>query len=296
MGRILNFGSLNLDEMFQVLHFVRPGETLVPEKVERIPGGKGLNQSVAAARAGGAVWHAGAVGEDGAFLTALLDSCGVHTELVETVPGLSGKAVIQVDASGENCILLYPGANHGVTEEAVEKALAQFGAGDLLLLQNEINRLPEILREGKRRGMLAALNPSPVTPEVLGLPLEELDFLIFNEIEGEALSGQDRPEGMLEELSRRCPGCRLILTLGKEGAYYRGPEGQRFQPSFAVEAVDTTAAGDTFAGYFFACWLAGYSPEECLEWAAGAAALAVSRRGASVSIPQMGEVERFFGR
>ena len=290
MGRILNFGSFNIDEVYSVSQFVKPGETAFARKVERFPGGKGLNQSIAAARAGAQIWHAGKIGQDGGFLRDLLVENGVHVEFVRQTQGFNGRAVIQVDEKGENCILLYQGANYEMTQGFISETLAHFGSGDLLMLQNEVNLLPVLVREAKKKGMLVALNPSPMTEDIFSCGLEQVDFLLINEVEGEALSGESEPEKILEALHFRYPGCRLILTLGGDGSLYLGPEGRFEQAIFPVKAVDTTAAGDTFAGYFLTCCLTGMPVPRCLELSSRAAALAVSKMGASVSIPVMSQV------
>lgn len=289
--KILNFGSLNIDRVYRVGHFVRPGETLASESMERFPGGKGLNQSVALARAGARVYHAGCIGSDGEFLRALLEECGADTRYIRLLPDLpTGDAVIQVTPDGQNAILLQSGANGAVSPEMAERTLADFGAGDWLLLQNEISSLCDILRMAADRGMRIALNPSPITPKLLGLPLDRLSCLILNEVEGKALTGEDQPRRILSRLRRDLGIQTVVLTLGAEGSLYADVERTLFQPAFEVRAVDTTGAGDTFTGYFLAGTLEGLAPQTCLARAAAAAALAVTRPGAALAIPRAEEI------
>ena len=133
--KVLNFGSLNIDYTYQVDHFVRAGETMSSESLQVFSGGKGLNQSIALSKAGADVWHAGAVGAgDGDFLIEQMKKAGVHTELIEHLDGQTGHAIIQKDPAGQNCILLYGGANQRITKEMVDRVLTQFEADDFLIL------------------------------------------------------------------------------------------------------------------------------------------------------------------
>ena len=159
--RILNFGSLNLDYVYQVDHFVQPGETLSAQSRAVKAGGKGLNQSVALSRAGAAVCHAGCFGADGVVLKDLLEENGVDTAFLLPVPEAQGHTVIQVSPEGENCILLYGGSNRCIPEEHIRRVLGSFSRGDWLVLQNEINSLPLIVELASARGLQIVLNPSP---------------------------------------------------------------------------------------------------------------------------------------
>ncbi len=288
--KILNFGSLNLDFVYEVDHFVRGGETLSSSKLTKFCGGKGLNQSLALARAGARVYHAGCVGADGGALTGLLKEAGVDCTLIDTVEEVSGHAIIQVDKKGENCILLYGGANHGITEEQIERVLSHCEAGDYLLLQNEISRLDIIMERASRAGMKIVLNPSPVSENLRQLPLDKVDYFLLNEIEGKELTGREEPNEILAGLRSRYPQSTVVLTLGSKGAVYDDGSIRRTHGIYDVETVDTTAAGDTFTGYFIYELTSGSSPEEALRIASKAAALAVSRMGAAPSIPVRKEV------
>ena len=292
--KILNFGSLNLDQVYGVEHFVRPGETLSSQSLETFRGGKGLNQSVALSRAGAEVFHAGCVGEDGRMLLEGLAQAGADTSQVRVLPDVpTGHAIIQVDPSGQNCILLYGGANQAISPEQIEGTLSHFGQGDLLLLQNEVNGLEQMMRGARERGMRIAFNPSPVDENISHLPLELVEFFLLNEIEGAALGGGENPDGILQGLRERFPRAKIVLTLGKDGAMYFDGEQTFSHPIFPVTAVDTTAAGDTFTGYFLEAACRGLPGGECLRRASAASAIAVSRPGASPSIPVRDEVDHF---
>ncbi len=283
--RILNFGSLNIDHVHRVDHIVRPGETISGRSLDVYAGGKGANQSVALARAGADVSHAGRVGEDGRWLLDKLNQAGVDVSLIEVDPDVrTGHAVIQVDGAGENAILLHGGANQTITPNQIDLALAGFGKGDLLLLQNEINHVPTLITAAADRGLPVCLNPAPMTAEVHDWPLNKVSLLIVNETEGEALCGEANPWEMLPKLIELTGG-EVIVTLGGQGALYAGPGEAIHQPAIKTNVIDTTAAGDTFIGYYLARRAAGDPVEACLKTAATAAALCVAKAGAMDSIP-----------
>lgn len=289
--RILNFGSLNLDYVYQVPHFLSPGETMAAVSQQVHPGGKGLNQSIAMARAGASVSHAGLIGQGGGMLRALLQESGVNVDALHSCEALQGNAVIQVTPQGENCILLFGGSNQEVAPEDVPALMGDFGPGDLLVVQNEVSSLPVMLREARARGMQVALNPSPFDAEMLSLDYSAVTWLFINEVEGAQMTGSTAPEAILAELRRRHPAMNAVLTLGRAGAYADTPAERCFQPAFPVHAVDTTAAGDTFTGYFLAALTEGLPMSACMRLAAAAAAISVSRPGASASIPRRDEVD-----
>ncbi len=290
--KVLNFGSLNVDYVYQVHHMVRAGETLLSGQMNVFPGGKGLNQSIALAKAGLPVYHAGIIGDDGQIL---LDTCveyGVHTDYIRKTEGKGGHTIIQVDESGQNCILLYGGTNQMQTKEFADEVLSAFGKGDYLVLQNEINLLDYIIDSAYARGMKIILNPSPMDERLKSCDLCKVYLFMLNEIEGEQLTGSSDPDEILEKLHELYPEAKIVLTLGSRGAcYYDGSE-KAFQDIFKVTAVDTTAAGDTFTGFFVAGMLAEKPVSECLRQAALASSIAVSRAGAAPSIPSMEEVEK----
>lgn len=295
--RVLSFGSLNIDYVYKVDHFVNKGETLSSKSLQVFTGGKGLNQSIALAKAGVEVYHAGMIGEDGKMLLEALDEAGVHTEYVKVQSKIrTGNAIIQNDLQGDNCILLYGGANQQIEETYIDEVLEQFGSEDWLLIQNEINNLPYLVSQAKKKGMRIILNPSPMNEKIEELPLDKIDYFILNEVEAQQLLGKelkdDRDGKILAvEIKAAFPGAVIVLTQGEKGSvYYDGEECIR-QEIFKVKAVDTTAAGDTFTGYFIGGVLNGDSPEEAMRAAAKASAIAVTRPGAAPSIPTKEEVE-----
>ena len=295
--KVLCFGSLNIDYTYRVSHFVRQGETLAAESLQVFSGGKGLNQAVALARAGAETWMAGAVGEDGRFLLEELAAAGVRTDHVCVLQQeRTGNAIIQNDRAGDNCILLYGGANRAVTEGQVDAVLQHFGAGDWLLLQNEINQLPYIMRQAHARGLKIAFNPSPMETHVLEYPLESVDLFLLNRVEAAQLAGTDGTDGqaLLAALRGRFSRAAVVLTLGADGAVYTDGAETVQQAAYPVQAVDTTAAGDTFTGFFLAARMRGEGAPRAMELASRAAAIAVTRRGAAPSIPTFAEVKVSF--
>lgn len=293
MGKALCFGSLNIDYVYDVPHILRPGETLASTNRTIYPGGKGLNQSIALAKAGVETFHAGAIGEEGGLLLEMLQKGGVDTRFVRTVEGLSGHTVIQRDIRGRNNIILYGGANRAITEEQIDETLRHFSSGDHLLLQNEINLIPSIMTKAAEIGMTIVLNPSPIDEQLLAYPLDLVDIFLLNEIEAMDIVGSDLPhKELLRALSSKFPEAKIVLTLGEEGALYLDrKDGKILEHGiFDVEVVDTTAAGDTFTGYFIATLAGTNDPREALRVASLAAALVVSRPGAAPAIPTKEEV------
>jgi ribokinase len=289
--KILNLGSLNLDKVYSVAGFVRPGQTIMASDYEVFCGGKGLNQTVALARAGVPVCHAGMTGPDGGILRKLLEDCGADTRFLWHVECDSGHAVIQVEPSGQNCIIVYGGANRQIAEKHIDEALAALSAGDMLLTQNETSGVAYAIEAAHRKGVRIVFNPSPITPELHSYPLGLVDIFILNEIEGAELSGcSGSYEEILKALEDRFPDAVFVLTVGKDGAYYKNGREVLYQPAFKVKVIDTTAAGDTFCGYFLASLAKGFSPREALLIAARAAAEAVGRSGAAPSIPMWREI------
>lgn len=290
--KVLNFGSLNVDNVYSVDHIVQGGETISSTKLEVFSGGKGLNQSIALAKAGAPIYHAGLIGEGGEFL---LDTCkenGVDTTYIRKLNAKSGHTVIQVDSNGQNCIILFGGTNQMVTKEYVDEVLANFEEGDYLVLQNEINQLDYIIDKAYERGMKIVLNPSPFDSKLDACDLTKIHLFMINEIEGEQITGISDKDEILAELEKKFPNAKFVLTLGSDGAVYYDGKEKVFQGIFKVKAVDTTAAGDTFSGFFLAKIIEGASVAEALRTAAKASSIAVSRPGAAPSIPTMAEVEQ----
>ncbi len=288
--KVLNFGSLNLDYVYSVDHMVTPGETLASYGMSVFCGGKGLNQSIALAKAGVPVYHAGMVGEEGG---ALLEACkegGVKTDFIKTIPGKSGHTIIQVDKEGQNCILLFGGANRSITKEYVDEVLSHFEKGDILLLQNEVNLLDYIIDRAYETGMMIILNPSPYDSALDACDFSKISMFLLNEVEGGQVTGEKETDAILEKLKEIYPDAKVVLTLGGEGSVYQYKDEQYRQGIYPVKAVDTTAAGDTFTGYFISSVLEGLPVPEGLKLAAKASAIAVSRQGATASIPLREEV------
>ena len=290
--RVLNFGSLNLDYVYQVGHFVQPGETLSAVSQTVNPGGKGLNQSIALAKAGAEVCHAGCIGKGGENLRELLKENGVNTEYLREVPALQGNAVIQVNPEGQNCILLFGGSNQCITEEQIDQTIKNFAPGDWLVLQNEINSLPRIVDAGHDQGMKIVLNPSPFNEKLSEVNFGKLTWLLVNEIEAEQLSGSREPEKAWLLLHEKYPSLSLLVTLGSDGCTAYTKRETVYRKAYPVMAVDTTAAGDTFTGYFVAGLMEGQNLRDCMSRAGMAAAISVTRPGAAPSIPGRKEVEK----
>lgn len=296
MTKVLNFGSLNLDYVYSVDHFVQPGETLSASSQAVNPGGKGLNQSIALARAGAQTCHAGCLGAGGEMLEAILKESGVDTSQLKHVRELQGNAIIQVTPSGENCILLYGGSNQCVTEEQVEATLAAFSENDWLVLQNEINNLPLIVEKAHEQGMKIVLNPSPYDKKLSAVDFSKLSWLLVNEVEAAQISGSDDAGEAWRLLHERYPALSVLITLGGAGSVAFQVDGDQVitakQAALRVKAVDTTAAGDTYTGYFIAGLMEGRPLSECMLRASTAAAIGVTRHGAAPSIPSRDEVEK----
>ncbi len=304
---IFNFGSINIDHVYRVPHLVRPGETLASSGFEQLLGGKGANQSVALARAGATVRHVGRLGQADSWAKVVMEDAGVDVSLVALVDDISGHAIIQVDDAAENAIVLHGGANQGFDDAAVDAALAPAVKGDWLLLQNECSGTARAVALACERGLRLAMNPAPMTADIAALPLEYCRVLILNEGEACALAGSGLKAGdgvdgigqVISILQQRYPDTVLVLTLGGNGAVVcqtadKVQSGSQTRvPAWPVDAVDTTGAGDTFVGYFLAGFSAGQPADQAVRRACAAAALSVTRAGATASIPELAKVERF---
>lgn len=290
--RILCFGSLNLDNVYQVDHIVQPGETITSTSYQLFDGGKGLNQALALGRANADCCMSGMIGQDGLHLLKTLEQSNVNASFVAVNENSNtGSTIIQVDKNGQNSIICVGGANHMIDEAYVKQVLSQFEPGDLILLQNEINNISLIMKEANQKGLKIAFNPSPITDELLDYPLDLVDILVLNEIEGYELTKEKDYVNILKELHKAYPKTSVLLTLGKKGALFSDGVNTYSHGIYDVKVVDTTAAGDTFTGYFLAAYANNEPIEECLSKASIASSLAVSRPGASSSIPFLSEVE-----
>ena len=298
MSNILVVGSLNADLVVRAPRFPQPGETISGEDLQVIPGGKGANQAVAAARLGMHVSMLGRVGRDnfGDFLLDNLQSNHVNAQLVQRDEASTGTATILVDGNGQNSIVLSPGANGKVSVADVEHA--SFPAGGLLLLQLEIP-IPTVLRAAQRareNGLRVLLNPAPARPlpdELVALA----DFLLPNETELSLLTGMDVTDIPSAEAAARIllgRGAKtVIVTLGSKGALIVDEKTMTHVDTFHVDVVDTTAAGDAFIGGFAYALLEDKSLKEAVRYGCACGALATTKFGAQPSLPVKEEVERF---
>jgi len=288
-------GSLNMDLVIRVDRLPRPGETVLGNAYETHPGGKGANQAVAAARLGARVRMLGRVGEDlfGEALTTRLTSEGVDTTRVLKTHGPSGVAFILVDSAGQNQIAVAPGANSRLAPE--DLPAESFQGATVLLLQLEVPlaTVQRAIALGRAAGARVLLNASPVAP----LPREAwkgVDVLVVNEVEAAELADVPQPQTPREALALARHLCdlvpRTVLTLGAQGAVWAG-EAEGHLPAFPVPAVDSTAAGDAFAGALAVALAEGKSLPEAVRFASAAGALATTRPGAQPSLPLRGEVE-----
>ncbi|WP_433501177.1 ribokinase [Sphaerimonospora sp. CA-214678] len=284
------FGSANMDLVAYVPVAPRRGETVTGRAFRSVPGGKGANQAIAAARAGARVAFLGAVGDDafGPELRRALTDAGVDVARLRTVPGPSGIAHIVVDDAGGNSIIVVPGANGTVTGPDPAD-LAVIARSDALLLQLELP-LEAVTAAARAARVPVVLTPAPARelPDDL---LDAVDLIVPNEHEAVALTGAADPESALAALLERVP--EVAITLGARGVLYGSRDGLRLRvPAPPVPVVDTTAAGDTFAGTLAVARAEGREPESALRFATSAAALSVGRRGASTSMPHRPEIDR----
>lgn len=291
---ILNFGSMNIDHVYQVDHITAPGETIAATQLQFMPGGKGLNQSISLAKTGIKTYHAGCSGADAGMLRELLETSGVHLDYLKPVEQVNGHAIIQVNREGQNSIIIYSGSNGAVTPPMVDETLEHFSGEDtLVLIQNEISQVSYIANKCKEKHIPLAFNPSPYSAELDQFPFNAVDYLLINETEGNQISGLQDPQEIADSLLEKYPRMRVVLTLGGDGVYYADAQQKIRQEAFEVDAVDTTGAGDTFTGFFLGLMMQGYEVKKALRYACAAAAISVTAPGAAASIPTMAEVEKF---
>ncbi|NRQ37167.1 ribokinase [Nonomuraea sp. NN258] len=286
------FGSANMDLVAYVSEAPKRGETVTGHRFRTVPGGKGANQAIAAARAGAEVAFLGAVGDDGfgTQLRTTLTESGVDVRGLRQVPGPSGIAHIVVDDAGGNSIIVVPGANGTVTGPTGDD-LAAIAASRALLLQLELPMAAVVAaaQAAHVAGVQVVLTPAPARPLPAEL-LEAVTLLLPNEHEAAAITGRDDPDAALDALLEQVD--EAVITLGSAGALYGSRTGERLRvPAVEVKAVDTTAAGDTFAGALAVARIEGRAPADALRFAAAAAALSVQREGASTSMPARAEIE-----
>lgn len=288
---IFNLGSINADCFYRLPRLPGPGETLAASAFSTGLGGKGANQSVAAARAGAQVSHIGAVGPDGQWAIERLRALGVGTGHIRLTETPTAHAIVMIDEAGQNQIVIYPGANHAQDSEAIHSALSAAAPGDWLMLQNETSHQAEAAALARSRGVEVAYSAAPFDGEAVEAVLPYVTLLILNEVEAAQLS--DARGKPLADL----PVPKLLVTRGADGADWidRDAAETVSVPAVAVTAVDTTGAGDTFAGYAVAGLSQGRPPPEALRRAAAAAALCVTREGTADAIPSLSETLAFLG-
>ena len=293
--KVLNYGSLNVDYVYSVDHIIVGGETQHSSKMEIFSGGKGLNQSIALAKAGVPVYHAGIVGNDGDILLDACKEAGVNTKYIRRLPVKGGHTMIQVDKNAQNCIILYGGTNQMQTREFVDEVLADFGEGDYLILQNEINMLDYIIDQAYEKKMKIVMNPSPFDDKLNSCDLGKVYLFLVNEIEGEQITGCKDKDQILDALAEKYPNARFVLTLGSDGAVYYDGKEKVFQDIFKVKAVDTTAAGDSYTGALAVALSQDKNIEDAMDFASKVGALSVLKEGAQSSLPTLEDVKNFRG-
>jgi ribokinase len=293
---VINFGSINIDHVYQVDHFVQPGETIASSHYQCLLGGKGANQSIALARAGSEVLHVGKINEaDVAFKQTMIRD-GIDCKHITCTETASGHAIIQVTPSADNAIVLFGGANHEITHKDIMYALDTVKPADWVLTQNETNNIDQVLAQAKAKGLRVAFNPAPMTESVKHLPHECIDLLIVNEVEAEELSGRKDLNKIEAYFREDWPQAEVLITLGKAGVRMLKKDKTIDVPAFEVDAVDTTAAGDTFIGYFLSAYSNHTDSKTALIRACAASALAVMKLGAAQSIPNKEDVNRFLAK
>lgn len=282
MRRIWSYGSINADHAYRVPHIPAPGETLAATGYALGLGGKGANQSVAVARAGGQVAHIGQVGPEGAWAVDRMRGFGVDVTHVRMGDVPTGHAIICVDDAGENAITIFPGANRANDLGHVQAALAGAVPGDLLILQNEVNQVADIARIGQEQGLFVIYSAAPFDADAARDVLPFMSLLILNAVEAAQLQAA---------LSGLPAGLTVVITKGADGADWIGPDLRLHVPAVRVTPVDTTGAGDTFAGYLVAGLAEGMTPAAAMHLATRAAAIKVTRAGTADAIPARAEVD-----
>jgi ribokinase len=290
---IYNIGSINIDHLYHVEHFVRPGETLASTQYQQWLGGKGANQSVALAKAGAKVHHIGAIHQSDARLLLQLESLGVETNQVARLDVATGHAIIQLNQQAENAIILFAGANHALSQSHIDATLNSMTSDDWLLLQNETNLVQYSVERASQLGLKVAFNPAPMNAQLTRQLLPHLSLLVVNEIEAIDLAQTQTLEQAQTWLQAANPNLAVLLTLGAQGVRYLSQGVVQSVPAFRVEAQDTTAAGDTFIGYFLAAITQNFPLASALTRACAASAICVTRIGAATSIPLASEVDAF---
>ena len=285
--KILNFGSINKDFFYSVNDFVKPGETISSIRYNIKIGGKGLNQSVGISKAGRKIYHAGIINKHDTFILDKLKKWNINCENILLSNNSTGHAIIQVDKKGENSIVIHGGANHDVDIKFIKSVLSKFDSGDILVLQNEINNIKEIIDRAHHKKMKIVFNPAPFNNEILSYDLNKISTLILNQTEGEALSNEKKPDGILKVLNSKFNNTEIILTLGEKGSLYSFKDELVKIKAHKLNTVDTTGAGDTFIGYYVAGIASKMNKKDNLKRASEAAAIATTKLGGAESIPRI---------
>ncbi len=284
---VFNLGSINIDNVYALDRLPKPGETLPAKDFNRGLGGKGANQSIAIARAGGQVHHIGAIGDQSEWTVQALFEAGVDTGNIATVQTPTGHAVIFVDQMAENSIVLLPGANMQITTEQINSALSAAEPGDWFLLQNETNLGSVAAKIAQEMGMRVCYSAAPFSVRAVTEILPFTSLLVVNEIEFQQLKSE------LSYADRALSRIKLIVTYGAKGATYFNRGEKIEMAAYPSDAVDTTGAGDTFLGYALSALDQGEPVVDAMNQAAAAAAIQVSRPGAAAAIPKFSEVQNF---
>lgn len=296
MIKLLVYGSINIDLNFSLDHIAKKGETISSKELKVSAGGKGANQASGLSKALGErdrVYLAAKTGEEAKWILDKLNSYGVNTDYVYYSKKGSGRAIIQLDKNGDNSIILYGGGNLDIERREIDEVFSHFNEGDWLIINAEINNLDLVFSKAKERNMKIAINPSPITKEILSLPLEAADLIILNEIEGgEITKGGKGEKEILKLLESRFKSSLIVLTLGENGAWASYNNKRYYQEAFKVKAIDTVGAGDTFLGYFISSIVLGYSIKDALRRASFSSSLAIQKRGAMDSIPTKEEFDK----
>lgn len=289
---IYNFGSLNIDHVYQIDHHPVAGETVSCIEFSIHAGGKGGNQSIAIARAGGKVCHVGKIGYDGLWMVENMKNDGVDTSNIFVSTKSTGHAIVQVDKNGQNSIIIYGGTNKDISTDEIDTVLCKCQKDDPVLVQNEISNVGYLISQAGLLGLEIYFNPAPMSDDVFSYELDKVTMLIINKKEGQMLSGKTDEEDIINEIIKKYPEVKVLLTLGEHGAIYAEKTGRIHVHGCNVPAVDTTGAGDVFIGYLLAGLQKKNDLEYCLSFANKAAAISVTRRGAAASIPKHTEVDK----
>lgn len=301
-NKLCVLGSINVDHVIRVPYFPKAGETLTGYGYQIAYGGKGANQAVAATRVGAKVSFIGAIGDDqiGQTMKQAFEQDGIDTSAISVISNQStGLAMIQVADSGENSIVISAGANADLSESLVEQHKSHIEQADILLMQLEspLQAVTLATKFAKTAGVKVVLNPAPAQPLPDSL-LSHIDIITPNETEAEILTGVKVIDEKTAKVAAKYfhqLGIEVVLiTLGSKGVYYSEKEQGEIIPGFRVDAVDTTAAGDTFNGAFVTALLEGKSAKDAIRFAHAAAAISVTRMGAQTAIPNREEVDKFF--